>query len=166
MGCSFQLLETSAYCSHIWSWSQTTVIKLSSIPLIAASLTAIAGSAAAAPAALRPVEKTSFEREVDIYGRGLRATTVCQKAVDAIPHCERAINLAGQAGERRVARRHQGELSVLHALERKNRKRTSYDPAKAGRDLDHIKKMEAAAKGTIDRLTSFTIPYPDKQQRQ
>jgi len=43
-----------------------------SISLIAVALAAIAGSAVAAPA-LYPIERTSFERDVDIYSRGTQS---------------------------------------------------------------------------------------------
>ena len=55
------------------SESQTKVMKLSSISLIATTLAAIAGSVNAAPAAPRSKLQNLVERDVDIYSRGLAA---------------------------------------------------------------------------------------------
>ena len=137
------------------SVSRTKVMKLASISLIAAALATIAGNAAAAPAALRPAEKNSFEChgvDVDIYSRGLRSNP----AGHAIERCELATKLAREAGQVELAEHHENFIPMLEHL--KNEAHTK-------EDLDLIKRRRRAANNTIARFTpparqtTYTIPW-------
>jgi len=115
-------------------------MKLSSISLIAAALAIIAGSTAAAPAALRPAEKNLFERDVDIYSRGLHYEPEADRAVKC---ATLAIQLARQAGQQKVAEHHEKYLPRLQGL--KDSKQPSRD------DLDFISRRIRAANNAIER---------------
>jgi len=158
-----------------------------SISLIAIALAVIAGSAVAAPT-LYPMERTSFERDVDIYSRGTQSQyedkhaasqyteqhhtdhgKVAGWAHEAMTSCSKAMRLAVRKQDHKEATSQEMALTEVERLHHKHLK-LSQTQAKTVEhqfinfDVKIINRKKGEADEVIHRLgpweeASYVSPY-------